>query len=257
MSVLPRLTIVSALLLAPAAALAQGGPPPGVTWQGGAPGARTVVHHGGPHPGVDVRHHRLQRGHVVPPFWFGPQFHIANWSLYDFPDPGAERRWVRYYDDAYLIDRGGRVMDTRHGLDWDEYGERWDVRDGVPAYHGRNEWHPDDVDYAWAREQGAWEHGPGPQGHAYGPPQGGYGGYGYGYGYAYPIIIETTVTRPVTTYTTEIIEEVVEVRQRPRRRAVRRAAAPRPACNCPAARPAPPAPPAAPPPPPVPAGERG
>ncbi len=261
MPVLPRLTIVSALLLAPAVALAQAGPPPGVTWQSQAPGAHTVVHRGGgQHHGVDVRHHRLQRGHVVPPFWFGPQFHIANWSLYDFPDPGAQQRWVRYYDDAYLIDRGGRVADARYGLDWDQYGERWDDRDGIPAYHGRNEWHPGDVDYAWARENGAWEHGPGPQGYAYG--QGApYGGQGYGYGYAYPIIIETTVTRPIQTYTTEIIEEVVEVRQRPRRRAVRRAAAPapRPACNCPApaARPAPPPPPAAAPPPPVPAGERG
>ncbi len=252
MSMLPRVTILSALLLAPAAALAQGGPPPGVTWQGQAPGARTMVHRGGgEHHRVEVRHHQLQRGHVVPPFWFGPQFHIRNWGHYGFADPGADRRWVRYYDDAYLVDRSGRVMDARHGLDWDQYGEQWELRDGIPAYHGGNEWHPGDVDYAWAREQGGWERGPGPQGYAYGyaAPQ---GGYGY---YAYPIIIETTVTRPVQAYTTEIVEEVVEVRQRPRRRAARYAAPPRPACNCPAPRPAPPPPPAAPPPPP--AGERG
>jgi hypothetical protein len=253
MSKLPRLTILSVLLLAPVAAVAQGGPPPGVTWQSGPGGQVAVRHVGGQHHGVEVRHRRLQRGHIIPPFWFGPQFHISNWGHYGFADPGADRRWVRYYDDAYLIDRRGRVMDGRHGLDWDQYGERWEVRDGIPAYHGSNEYHPGDVDYAWAREQGGWGRGPGPHGYAYGHGAP-YGGYGY---YAYPIIIETTVTRPVQAYTTEIVEEVVTTRHRPRHRAARHAVPPRPACDCPAPRPSPPAPPAAPPPPPVPAGERG
>ena len=94
------------------------------------------------HPGRNFRGHRLQRGFVIPPFWFGPQFHINNWQVYGFADPGADGRWVRYYDDAYLIDRDGRVRDNRYGMDWDRYGEEWEVEDGIPAYRGRRDYRP-------------------------------------------------------------------------------------------------------------------
>src|SRR5690349_3694262 len=55
---------------------------------------------GGMHPGPNFRHHRLQRGFMVHPFWFGPQFHVQNWQLYGFGAPRRDQRWVRYYDDA-------------------------------------------------------------------------------------------------------------------------------------------------------------
>lgn len=150
---------------------------------------------------------RLQRGFFVHPFWFGPQFHINNWQAYGFANPGEDRRWVRYYDDAYLIDRGGRVVDAREGLDWDQYGERWETEDGIPSYYGRNEFQPGDEDYAYVEEQGAERHAEMRGGHhreerghhreerrhgggyevAYGAGGAYAGGPGYGYGAPMPM----------------------------------------------------------------------
>lgn len=252
---------LSVLMLAAGAALIPGvaaaqpaprqGPPPGVTWQ-----ERSVAAHpGGFRPGPDFPH-RLRRGHVIHPFWFGPRFHINNWQLYGFADPGADGRWIRYYDDAYLIDRGGRVRDAREGLDWDQYGERWDEEDGIPAYHGRGDYRPGDEDYAWVREyQG--EFGPGYA------EQGGYGPYPGGGYYTQPMIIDTIVTGTSvrTVINGEVVDEIplAAATVAPRaavRRPPRSVAAPRPAPRrmtpAPVARiPAPPPavpPPAAPPP---------
>lgn len=253
--------LAASIAIIPSAAFAQPGPPPGHNWQSG--NSNMVVRHGGPragHPGRDFRHRRLQRGFVINPFWFGPQFHVNNWQMYGFADPGSDRRWVRYYDDAYMIDRGGRVLDTRYGMDWDQYGEEWDVDDGIPAYRGSRDWRPGDEDYAWVEGQsgpdaqgyaggrghGGYAHGgghpggpmPGP-GHGYGGTYGGSGygaghGYGAGYGYGFyspgMVIIETTTTEAASYE--EVIEEVVEVRQRARRAHRPRRA--RPSCACPA-----------------------
>lgn len=73
-------------------------------------------------------------------FFSQPQYHVQNWQLYGFINPGADRRWIRYYDDAFLIDRRGHVFDSRRGVPWDRYGERWE-RDGrgLPYYAGRGD----------------------------------------------------------------------------------------------------------------------
>lgn len=228
-----------------------------------AASAQTVVHHG---PGTMTTHgsfsggfgggfhggmfpHRLQPGFVVPPFWFGPQFHVSNWQMYGFSPPPRRHRWVRYYDDAYLIDHDGRIRDTRRGLDWDRYGERWDMRDGIPHYYGRGDWRPGPEDYAWVErhrgrhhdggdydyaEEGSDYYASGPgcmSGHepcgGYGPPPGspachpgpqpcgGYGGYGYGYGagygYGYGVIAYPIVIETtVVSGGCDCAEEVVE-----------------------------------------------
>jgi hypothetical protein len=254
--------LAASIAFIPSVALAQagrhGGPPPG----GGHVGRPA---HG---PGMMMRHHgpmmprhnfprRMHRGFVVPQFWWGPQFWINNWQGYGFADPGQDGRWIRYYDDAYLIDREGRIRDSREGLDWDRYGEEWEMADGVPAYRGRHDRDDDDGDDEddgdradHHRRGGHMErHGmnyggppmPG-QGYGYG---GGYtqvygGGYGYGM-YAYPIVIETITTAASTMVTEEVVEEYVSVRRhRPHR------------ARCVCRRPAPPPPPRRPPP-----GERG
>jgi len=183
-------------------------------------GPNVMVRHGGMHPGRNFRHRRLNRGFVIHPFWFGPQFHVNNWRMYGFADPGHDRRWVRYYDDAYLIGRDGRVEDTRYGMEWDRYGEEWDMDDGIPAYRGRggdHEWaggHDDDDDDSRGGHRGHGEHRGGHheghmmggQGYGYGAAHGGY--YGYG-AYAYPIVIETVTTTGCGCQ--EVVEEVVEV----------------------------------------------
>jgi nickel/cobalt transporter regulator len=284
------LTLLAAgIAVLPAAASAQpgprGGPPAGHSWRGGGmagPGMRgpqvrtggplmhgpnvrmhggnTRMHGGGsfsfhrwgPHPGRNFRHSRMRRGFTINPFWFAPQFYIGNWQAYGFAAPGEDQRWVRYYDDAYLIDGGGRVLDERYGVDWDRYGEEWDDHDGIPGYRGRGGFVGNEVDEEEDYSERS-EHRGGYGGPGYGPPPPGHGGPGYGaayggyYGYgayAYPIVIET-VTTTGGGYSEEIVEEYVEVRQRHRARRPRPrcvcAAPPRPAVRRPAPRRRPPA----------------
>ncbi|HYD14474.1 MAG TPA: RcnB family protein [Allosphingosinicella sp.] len=210
-------------------------------------------HRWGRHPGRNFRHHRLRRGGNIHFFWFAPQFHIGNWQAYGFYAPGDDQRWVRYYDDAYLIDAHGRVIDERYGVNWNRYGEEWEEHDGVPGYRGR--WRESSDEEGYAEDYASEDHGEDygeeggdmrehhveMRGHGgmmpppgYGPPPPGTrvygGGYGYGY-YAYPIVIETVTTTGSSGYTEEIVEEYVETRQR------RRARRPRARCAC--SRPAP------------------
>jgi len=248
--------LAASVALIPSAAFAQGGPPgppPGHSWRGGGGmqgGGGMMMRHRGPMGGGQHFQRRLQRGFVIPPMWFGPQFHISNWQSYGFADPGPDGRWVRYYDDAYLIGRDGRIRDSREGLDWDEYGEEWDMADGVPAHRGGHGDRRDEEDYSWSeRSESHGGHGghggrmvEGGHGGGYGSTQFYGGGYGYGM-YAYPIVIET-VTTTGGGYSEEIVEEYVEVRQRarrPRARARCVCQAPRPAPRRPAPRPRPPA----------------
>lgn len=177
MSKLAIVTLAAGAALLPAAALAQRGPPPGHSWS--QSGQRVVVRHdGGRAMHRGFAHHRLQPGFVVHPFWMGPQFHVSNWRLYGFPPPPRDHRWIRYYDDAYLVDGHGRVREGRHGLDWDQYGERWDMADGIPSYYGSGDFHPSEEDYAAVEAYGP-SHG---RGWDYSEYEDGHGGYRDGYG---------------------------------------------------------------------------
>jgi Ni/Co efflux regulator RcnB len=266
--------LAAGIALLPAAAIAQGAPqggprpPAGHSWRGGGmvgmpghgpnrPNVQVRRHGGGQmHGGRNFRYQRMNRGFVINPFWFGSQFHVNNWQMYGFANPGADQRWVRYYDDAYLIDRGGRVVDTRYGMDWDRYGEDWDMDDGIPSYRGRGDHARGDDHDEDERHDGRGEHHGERGGHGEhhmmmqgGPGHGAaYGGY-YGYGaYAYPIVIET-ITTTGGGYSEEIVEEYVQVRHRARRARPRCVcAAPRPVVRRPAPRPVRARPPA---------GERG
>ena len=234
--------------LVPAAASAQGAPAAG-HWRDGAAmpapsgGAREVVrevrqmHRGGGQHGRRFGHiPRIGHGGFVPGGWWGPQFVVRNWHGYGFPQPFSGGRWIRYYDDALLIDGRGRVHDSRYGYDWDRHGDRWgyDGR-GVPVYVGDGDYEPGEDDYEWAER---WERGEGDrygdrrhhgapmQSHGYG-----YGG-GYGCGCGPVVVTETTTTtapvvEQVTTY--EYVTEYVTHRAKAapkKRRATRRAPAP-------------------------------
>jgi hypothetical protein len=233
----------------------------------GPGGGNWRFHRWGPRPG-NWRYGRLHRGGFINSFWFAPQFYIGDWQSYGFYAPGNDQRWVRYYDDAYLVDDYGRVVDTRYGLRWDRYGGDWDYQDGIPGWRG--EWRDYDEsayaegyddeeygereDHAEMREdmRGGYREdmrgGRGPRGPmmpppGYGPPPPGgggysrvYGGYG-GYGmYAYPIVIETITTTGGGGFYEEVTEEVVQTAHRRVHRA-------RPRCRCapPPRRPRPPA----------------
>ncbi len=179
---------------------------------------------------------RVDRGFAIPQYWWGPAFHIGNWGQYGLPQPMHGRRWVRYYDDALMIDSYGRVDDGRWGMRWDEYGDEWGYDDrGIPVYVGNGEYHPDEEDYAWVEGQEGYGQGYGFEGReAYG-----YGGHqqvytypGYGYGYG-AVVTETTVTTSPTviekTYYVE--EEVVKAPRRTHRSKHRRSKTV--PCKCP------------------------
>jgi Ni/Co efflux regulator RcnB len=274
---LPSMSLaVPAAALAAAAAPPAGapmmrhGPPPHVGMPAfhNPPGAGMMMRHRGMnnmHMGMGrmgmgqmrhFNHVRVGRGAMVPHGWFGPQFVIRNWGGYGFPQPLDGGRWIRYYDDALLIDRDGRVLDGRYGMDWDRYGDRWDYDDqGVPYagdydddddddYDRNDDDRDDDMDEGGDRdghdgygrgdrtyvhvERRDGRHGGPPMMPPPPPPPPGYGyghGYGYGYGYGYGggvvIVTETTVTTPPvvelrTHYVTERVRVAPRVRYRPR-----------------------------------------
>jgi Ni/Co efflux regulator RcnB len=246
MKTLALLACAATAALFPTIASAQGpAPQAGHSWREGA--VREM--RGGPERVIVRRPHerrrfahipRIRQGFIVPQMWWGPQFTIRNWGGYGFPQPFAGGRWIRYYDDALLIDRDGRVRDGRYGYDWDRYEDEWDYDDrGVPVYVGDGDFEPEDRDYAWAERyerhgdrRGGYE-GPhrGPvYGHGYPPPSAcharcggpayGHGG-GYGYAWSGPVVVTetiTTTTAPVVeTRTYYEYEEAVSTR-RPARR---------------------------------------
>lgn len=141
---------------------------------------------------------RIGRGQILPTFWAAPQFHVQHWQGYGFPQPMPGYRWVRYYDDALLVDPRGRVHDSRSDYDWDRYGDRWSRDEsGIPMYVGNGDYRPDGRDYRWAEEadEGGWDYseygdaehrGGSCGGERRGSPCGGPGhGSGHGGGYAH------------------------------------------------------------------------
>jgi len=118
-------------------------------------GERSVVRRGQrmPHYGAAMRvrhpsYHRLERGWHLPQYWWAPRYEVRDWSMYRLPRPHGEGRWVRYYEDALLIDSNGTILDTRYDVDWDRHGESWGYDDrGVPSYI-EDEMYADDSGYA-------------------------------------------------------------------------------------------------------------
>ena len=189
---------------------------------------------------------RIDRGFVLPQPWWGQGYHLQNWSMYGLPQPIHGGRWVRYYDDALMIDGHGRVHDGRYGMSWDEWQDQWAYDDrGVPVYSGDGDYYPGDRDYAWVEGDRGYAEAPPPpayghsQGYAYAPPPPcaqacaygpgyapaygyapGYAyGYGYGYGHAAAIVTETTVTiTPHVVRESWVEEEVVYEKAAPKAR---------------------------------------
>ncbi|HEX6377156.1 MAG TPA: RcnB family protein [Allosphingosinicella sp.] len=218
------------------------------------PPAGTMIHHpmpGGHMPGM----HRIGRGGFIPPFFMGPQFIVHDWRMFGFPPPMPGGHWVRFYDDALLVDRDGRVMDGRYGWDWDRRRDRDDYDDhgyddDDEGRYGRRD--RDDDHRSWDRDDRrrvvrTYRHDGRPK--AKGdcrrrcdpvrhvpPPPPRHHGYGYGYGYGYgcgcgPIVITETTTTTAPVVETRTYYETVTERVAPRRhyrKPVRRAPPPPP-----------------------------
>lgn len=99
---------------------------PGPRW-GGKVRGRWV---GGQYaPGGWAAYRPPVRGWVLPRYWVAPSFFIQDWPVYGLARPQSGYGWYRYYDDAVLADRDGRVVDVRSGLDWDARDDGRYVRD--------------------------------------------------------------------------------------------------------------------------------
>ncbi|MFN3818809.1 RcnB family protein [Blastomonas sp.] len=58
------------------------------------------------------------RGFLLPRVWVVPTYYIANWQRFGLARPAQGFGWSRYYDDAVLTDRNGRVYDSVQGVNW-------------------------------------------------------------------------------------------------------------------------------------------
>lgn len=101
-------------------------------WQGGgrAWGGGSRGHHFRPRPGV-----------FLPPVFISPSFYVQDWRGYGLAQPGYGQYWMRYDDDALLLDARGYVYDMVPGVDWRSDG--WD--EGYDDYDGDEAWYQDDV----------------------------------------------------------------------------------------------------------------
>jgi Ni/Co efflux regulator RcnB len=73
-------------------------------------------------PGGWDGYRRPVAGVSLPGYWINPAYYIADYRGYGLPAPASGYGWSRYYDDAVLTDRYGRVIGARYGYDWDRYG---------------------------------------------------------------------------------------------------------------------------------------
>ncbi|MFB0873534.1 MULTISPECIES: RcnB family protein [unclassified Sphingobium] len=113
-------------------------PPRGGTWHGGGwngGGHRWGQRYNGRWyagwraPGGWGAYRRPAYGYVLPSYWISPNYYIGNYGAYGLPAPGYGYGWSRYYDDAVMTDRYGRVYDSRSDVDWGRYEGGYDDRD--------------------------------------------------------------------------------------------------------------------------------
>ena len=81
-------------------------------------------------PGGWNAYRRPVVGYVLPRYWVSPNYYIANYGAYGLPAPAYGYGWSRYYDDAVMTDRYGRVTDYRSDIDWDRYEGGYGPDDG-------------------------------------------------------------------------------------------------------------------------------
>ncbi|HEU0066329.1 MAG TPA: RcnB family protein [Sphingomonas sp.] len=200
-------------------------------------------------PGGWTAYRRPVRGWAVPPYWNSPRFYVTDWAAYGLAPPPSGRRWVRYYDDAVLIDRNGSIFDTASDLDWDNadfYGRDTYAYGDPDGGYGDDRGPPHLPHYGADYADGDYPPPPPPRPPRHYRPHDGArgehwtsadgsttivtgGGYGGGYGGSYTTV--TVQSAPVvTTTTTEIIEDRVTWRKpQARKKMWRRKVA---ACRC-------------------------
>ena len=196
-------------------------------------------------PGGWRAYRRLGRGHHLPRYWMDRSFRVPDYLTFGLAAPPPGYFWVRYYDDAVLVDDRGNVWDSVDGIAWTG-GAYASAHGYAGADVGAGYVQPSvpvdpDVFYEPAPPPGAYGPQPPPPRVAIAPPPppppvvmaappppsvqvrtyppAGYG-YGYGYGYAaasyqggayfYGAPTTTVVVTSAPVTTTTVVEEVIE-----------------------------------------------
>lgn len=73
-------------------------------------------------PGGWNSYRRLNRGATLPSYWMGSGFYVPDYLSFGLAAPPQGYHWVRYYDDAVLVDGRGEVWDSRDGIAWGDGG---------------------------------------------------------------------------------------------------------------------------------------
>lgn len=84
---------------------------------------------------------RPSYGYMLPRQWVAAPYFISNYSHYRLPRPATGFGWSRYYDDAVLTDRYGRIYDWRSDVNW-RRDSRWASEDYSDSYGYRDEYRP-------------------------------------------------------------------------------------------------------------------
>lgn len=92
-------------------------------------------------PGGWNAYRRPGRGWALPPYWTAPRFRVTDWDRYGLARPAPGRNWVRYYDDAVLIDARGSIYDSAGDVDWDRFDRGYAPAPtyGARTYEGRGD----------------------------------------------------------------------------------------------------------------------
>ena len=69
-------------------------------------------------PGGWGAYRRPSRGWTLPGYWMSSNFHLPDYYDFGLSAPPSGYFWVRYYDDAVLVDSYGRVRDSVSGIAW-------------------------------------------------------------------------------------------------------------------------------------------
>lgn len=99
-------------------------------WRGGGQQYR---YHGG---GGFNRGTRFYAGGFLPSYFMAPRYYVVNYPRYGLVQPRSGYRWVRYYDDAYLVDGRGYIADQRYGVPYEGNGGGY-YRDDRQSYDDR------------------------------------------------------------------------------------------------------------------------
>jgi Ni/Co efflux regulator RcnB len=76
-------------------------------------------------PGGWSSYRRPVRGWTLPGYWRDSRFRVNDYLNFGLSAPPRGYYWVRYYDDAVLVDDGGRVWDSTGGIGWGASAEAY------------------------------------------------------------------------------------------------------------------------------------